>query len=215
MRLLHRLGSNIRLRDGEELAIERHGISTPAGLQCINELVGALTARARIDVVLRMLLIGPPDTEAEHRATARKNIEGRDALREINRAVVTRNENARADDDLLCPRGDSSEDLHRLQDRSIGLGHRETRSRGVTRCRIDRIEQVLLHEQRAEAEFLRGFRETTNGVAGSETAELGKGKTNAGHGYRPPPTVTTSPCMYGTSSLSSQAAVAATSSASA
>ena len=128
MRALERLGPNIRLGDREELPLVRDRVTPPAREQRVDELICPLAAGAWIDVVLRVLLVGPADGEPEYGASASEDVEGRDPLRQIDRAVVARDEDARADRDGRRPRGDGGQQLHRLQDRSIRLGDGKPRS---------------------------------------------------------------------------------------
>jgi hypothetical protein len=106
VRALHRLGVDVAGGDREELPLVGDGVRAPAGLHGIDQLAGTTAARPRVDVVLGVLLVGPADAEAEHRAPAGQHVEGRDALGQVDRSVVAGHEDARAEDDVGRPAGD-------------------------------------------------------------------------------------------------------------
>jgi microsomal epoxide hydrolase len=170
--LLHRLGPDLGVGDGEEPAAEAHRVRSPAGDQGVDELVAADPAGTRVDVHDLVLLIGPADAETRYEPAAGQQVDGGQLLGQGHRPVQPGDQDAAPHHRPGGPGRGGGQRLERGQRAAVGVRHLQAGSRRVTRDRVQWVEDVLLDPQAAIAEFFRLFAEGPQAVAVDVTAKL-------------------------------------------
>jgi pimeloyl-ACP methyl ester carboxylesterase len=182
--LLHRLGADLGLGDGEEPAAERHRVRSPAGDQGVDQLVAADAAGPRVDVHDLVLLVGPADAEAGHEPAAGQQVDGGQLLGQRDRPVQPGDQDAGPDHRPGGPGRRGGQRLQGGQRAAVGVRNLQPGTGRVTRDGIQWIEDVLLNPEAAVAELLRLLAEGAQAIAVDVTAELGQAQADLHGGSR-------------------------------
>src|SRR5258705_9326119 len=143
----------------EMLAMKCRGILTPQRAQRFNRLVGARTARMKVESERGELFLEPSTADPEDRAPVRQLVEGRSLLGDIQRMPLRKNQHPGRELDLFSDRGRKRQRQKRIGYRDIlAAGNLSARRVWVRRLVVLRYHDVLDRPHRLNSALFRSSR---------------------------------------------------------